>query len=151
MRFNDHPVGVLRVYTAQVHEFLEVERKLLASIASQAAVAIENARLQEEAVEKERLERQVQIAAEVQRRMMPAKPPQLPGFDICGLYMCRALNLAAICMILFRWGIVAGDHGRRCGGQGAAGVVADGLGPCCDAGAVPTIFTISTKFPPRQP
>ncbi len=87
MRFKDRPIGVLRVYTAAVHEFPEVERKLLESIASQAAVAIENARLQEEALEKDRLERQVQIAAEVQRRMMPAKPPKLPGLDIAALYV----------------------------------------------------------------
>jgi sigma-B regulation protein RsbU (phosphoserine phosphatase) len=50
-------------------------------------VAIENARLQEEALEKDRLERQVQIAAEVQRRMMPARAPQIPGYDIAALYV----------------------------------------------------------------
>ncbi len=87
MVFKDRPIGVLRVYTAEIHEFSDVERKLLESIASQAAVAIENARLQEEAVEKERLERQVQIAAEVQRRMMPARPPRVPGLDIAALYV----------------------------------------------------------------
>jgi sigma-B regulation protein RsbU (phosphoserine phosphatase) len=87
MLFKERPIGVLRVYTAEVHEFTEVERKLLASIASQAAVAIENARLQEEALEKDRLERQVQIAAEVQRRMMPARPPCPPGLDVSALYV----------------------------------------------------------------
>jgi serine phosphatase RsbU (regulator of sigma subunit) len=87
MRFKDHAVGVLRVYTEEQHEFSDVETKILQSIASQAAVAIENARLQDEAMDKDRLERQVQIAAEVQRRMMPAHPPQLPGLDICALYV----------------------------------------------------------------
>lgn len=87
MLFKERPVGVLRVYTADVHDFTDVERKLLVSIASQAAVAIENARLQEEAVEKDRLERQVQIAAEVQRRMMPLQAPKVPGLDIAALYV----------------------------------------------------------------
>src|SRR5205085_2544844 len=87
MLFKERAIGVLRVYTADVHEFTDVERKLLQSIASQAAVAIENARLQEETVEKDRLERQVSIAAEVQRRMMPAAPPQVPGFEVAGLYV----------------------------------------------------------------
>jgi phosphoserine phosphatase RsbU/P len=38
-------------------------------------------------LEKERLERQVQIAAEVQRRMMPAQPPRPRGLDIGALYV----------------------------------------------------------------
>jgi serine phosphatase RsbU (regulator of sigma subunit) len=87
MVYKERAIGVLRVYTGEPHEFSDFERKLLESIASQAAVAIENARLQEEAVEKDRLERQVQIAAEVQRRMMPAKPPVMPGFDVAALYV----------------------------------------------------------------
>lgn len=87
MRYKDRPVGVLRVYTEEEHVFTEVEIKILESIASQAAVAIENARLQEEALEKDRLERQVQIAAEVQRRMIPAKPPQRPELDVSALYV----------------------------------------------------------------
>jgi sigma-B regulation protein RsbU (phosphoserine phosphatase) len=87
MMYKERPIGVLRVYTAEPHVFSEFEVKLLQSIASQAAVAIENARLQEEALEKDRLERQVQIAAEVQRRMMPAKAPKFPGLDIAALYV----------------------------------------------------------------
>jgi sigma-B regulation protein RsbU (phosphoserine phosphatase) len=87
MRYKDRPVGVLRVYTQEEHVFSDVEVKILESIASQAAVAIENARLQEDALEKDRLERQVQIAAEVQRRMMPSKPPHRPELDIAALYV----------------------------------------------------------------
>ena len=87
MLYKDRPIGAIRVYTAEAHEFTEFETKLLQSIASQAAVAIENARLQEEALEKDRLERQVQIAAEVQRRMMPAKAPKVAGLDIAALYV----------------------------------------------------------------
>lgn len=87
MIYKDRPIGVIRVYTAESHDFSEFERKLLESIASQAAVAIENARLQEEALEKDRLERQVQIAAEVQRRMMPARPPKIGRLDVAALYV----------------------------------------------------------------
>ena len=87
MLYKDRPIGAIRVYTAEAHEFTEFETKLLQSIASQAAVAIENARLQEEALEQDRLERQVQIAAEVQRRMMPMKAPKVAGLDIAALYV----------------------------------------------------------------
>jgi serine phosphatase RsbU (regulator of sigma subunit) len=84
--YKDRPIGVLRVYSAQRKEFSDFEVKLLQSISGQAAAAIENARLQQETVEKERLQRQVQIAAEVQRRMIPAGAPRVPGFDIAALY-----------------------------------------------------------------
>jgi serine phosphatase RsbU (regulator of sigma subunit) len=84
--YRDRPIGVLRVYSAERKEFSDFEVKLLQSISGQAAAAIENARLQQETVEKERLQRQVQIAAEVQRRMIPAGAPVVPGFDIAALY-----------------------------------------------------------------
>ncbi len=84
--YKDQPIGVLRVYSAERKEFSDFEVKLLQSISGQAAAAIENARLQQETVEKERLQRQVQIAAEVQRRMIPAGAPHVPGFDIAALY-----------------------------------------------------------------
>lgn len=84
--YKDRPIGVLRVYSAERKDFSDFEVKLLQSISGQAAAAIENARLQQETVEKERLQRQVQIAAEVQRRMIPASAPHVPGFDIAALY-----------------------------------------------------------------
>ncbi len=87
MLYKGRPIGVLRVYTAQTKEFSDFQVQLLRSIASQAAVAIENARLQQESIERERLARQVQIAAEVQRRMIPEKAPIIPGFDIAALYV----------------------------------------------------------------
>ncbi len=87
LQYRGRPIGVLRIYTAVRREFSEFESKLLQSIASQAAVAIENARLQQEALDKERLRRQVQIAAEVQRRMIPAQAPPAPGFDLSALYV----------------------------------------------------------------
>ncbi len=84
--YKNRPIGVLRVYSAERKEFSDFEVKLLQSISGQAAAAIENARLQQETMDKERLQRQVQIAAEVQRRMIPAGAPQVPGFDISALY-----------------------------------------------------------------
>jgi len=91
--YTGRTIGVLRVYTAERKEFSDYDVKLLESVASQAAAAIENARLQQESLEKERLQKQVQIAAEVQRRMIPAKAPTAPGFDIAALYVpCNELG-----------------------------------------------------------
>jgi sigma-B regulation protein RsbU (phosphoserine phosphatase) len=78
--------GVIRVYMAEVHEFDWYERSLLQAIAAQAAAAIVNARLYEEAVSGAHLRKHVQMAAEVQRRMIPASAPKLPGIDIAAVY-----------------------------------------------------------------
>ena len=61
--------------------FTPADLDLLTSIASSAAIAIENARLYQVAVEKGRLERELQMAFEVQASLMPSHTPQLPGWE----------------------------------------------------------------------
>src|SRR3990172_516506 len=55
--------------------------ELLTAIASSAAAAIENARLYQVAVEKGRLERELQVAREVQAGLLPRDTPRLPGWE----------------------------------------------------------------------
>jgi sigma-B regulation protein RsbU (phosphoserine phosphatase) len=87
LRYKGKDIGVLRVYTAQEQTFTQFQIDLLKAVAAQAAAAIENARLVQEAMESNALERQVQMAAEVQHRMIPAKPPQIPGIDLAAVYV----------------------------------------------------------------
>ncbi len=54
---------------------------LLSSIASSAAIAIDNARLYRLAVERGRLERELQMAHQVQASLLPHDLPQIPGWD----------------------------------------------------------------------
>lgn len=61
--------------------FTRADLDLLSAIASSAAIAIENARLYQVAVEKGRLERELQVAREVQASLMPSRTPQLPGWE----------------------------------------------------------------------
>lgn len=79
--------GVIRVYTAKLHEFDWYERSLLEAIAAQAAAAIVNARLYEEAVRAADLRRDLRLAGEVQRRMIPARPPRFAGLDLGAAYV----------------------------------------------------------------
>ncbi|HYG62002.1 MAG TPA: SpoIIE family protein phosphatase [Thermoanaerobaculia bacterium] len=69
-----------------VGPFLTSDRRTLALFANQAAIALDNARLHREALEKERLEREMQLAAEIQRRILPTGAPQLSGFKLVGWY-----------------------------------------------------------------
>jgi sigma-B regulation protein RsbU (phosphoserine phosphatase) len=61
--------------------FQPADLELLSAIASSAAIAIENARLYQLAVEKGRMEQELQMAYRVQSSLLPAEAPQLPGWD----------------------------------------------------------------------
>ena len=75
-------IGVVYVDNRlQAGLFTSADLELLNSIASSAAVAIENARLYQLAVDKGRLERELQMAYEVQASLLPRHTPHLPGWD----------------------------------------------------------------------
>jgi len=78
--------GIIRVYTRRRHEFGRFETSLIRAVAAQAAAAIVNARLYNEAVSAERIRRQLRLAAEVQRRMIPSRAPRVAGLDISAIY-----------------------------------------------------------------
>jgi sigma-B regulation protein RsbU (phosphoserine phosphatase) len=87
MRYKGKPIGVLRVYTEKQQAFSPLKIDLLKAVAAQAAAAIENARLLRESVQAAALEKQLQMAADVQQRMIPQSPPQLPGVDLASVYV----------------------------------------------------------------
>lgn len=67
-------------------DFEETDLQLLVTITAQAALAFENNRLQQEALEQLRAKRELEIAGELQRRLLPEKPPTgYPGLDIDGI------------------------------------------------------------------
>lgn len=87
MVFHGRPIGVIRLYSRDRREFGDPERRLLKSIAHQAAVAVEQARLLKFEQEEQRVQRQLQLAGDVQRRMLPRQVPQIPGLDIAATYV----------------------------------------------------------------
>ncbi|HTW93277.1 MAG TPA: SpoIIE family protein phosphatase [Tepidisphaeraceae bacterium] len=87
MRYKGKPIGVLRVYTDAETTFSPLQIDLLKAVAAQAAAAIENARLLAESIQAQALERQVQMAAEVQQRMIPRTPPSVPHLDVAAVYV----------------------------------------------------------------
>jgi sigma-B regulation protein RsbU (phosphoserine phosphatase) len=67
-----------------VGPFSAEDKRTLALFANQAAIALENARLHREALEKERYERDLQLAAEIQRQILPKGVPNVSGYDLVG-------------------------------------------------------------------
>jgi sigma-B regulation protein RsbU (phosphoserine phosphatase) len=62
--------------------FNEEHRDLLTAFASQAGGAIENARLYQVAVEKGRMEKELQMAHDIQLGLLPHDLPTIPGYEI---------------------------------------------------------------------
>lgn len=64
--------------------FVEGDERALSLFANQAAIALENASLHRQALEKERLEREMELAAEIQRGLLPSKMPQVGDLEVAG-------------------------------------------------------------------
>ncbi len=59
---------------------------MLAAVASQAAIAIQNAQMHESLLERERFERDLKLAEQVQKRFLPQAVPTIPGFEFFAHY-----------------------------------------------------------------
>ena len=75
----EQAIGVIELFNKD-GGFSDADLVLLSSIASSASIAIDNARLYRDAVEKGRLERELQMALTVQRGLLPDAPPRIPGW-----------------------------------------------------------------------
>lgn len=65
--------------------FTEDHLKVLTTLASVAAIRVENARLVEARLERERLERELALASEIQQRFQPTAPPHVSGYELQGI------------------------------------------------------------------
>ncbi len=74
--------GALFAARDVAHGFEKDEIEALTVFAAQAALALDNAMLFEEKVEKERLTRELTIAREVQQRLLPQQLPRVPGLSL---------------------------------------------------------------------
>ena len=84
LSLKERVIGVIYVDNRmQAGIFGPADLKLLSAIASSAAVAIENARLYQVAVEKGRLEKELDMARRVQVSLLPRQMPELPGWEFC--------------------------------------------------------------------
>jgi sigma-B regulation protein RsbU (phosphoserine phosphatase) len=80
-------LGVLAVADKEsrdgrVLDFTPTDARLLSLFANQAAAAIETARLHKDAIEKERIERELELAAAIQRQILPRDLPVVAGLEI---------------------------------------------------------------------
>ncbi len=79
--------GYLFAGKKESYDFDEDEKKAIEAYADYAAIALENARHIEESIEKERLEKELDVAREIQYKILPNKTPSYPRLDISALFI----------------------------------------------------------------
>lgn len=84
--FQNRPIGAIRLYDHEPRLLDNSEQRLVKSIAQQAAVSVEQARLLEMQARDRRIGRQLQLAGEIQQRMLPTRMPEFRWLDIAGRY-----------------------------------------------------------------
>ncbi|MDQ3711893.1 MAG: SpoIIE family protein phosphatase [Acidobacteriota bacterium] len=65
--------------------FTEEHLNILTTLASVAAIRVENATLLEERFEKERIQNELELATEIQQRFQPSAPPIMDGYEFQGI------------------------------------------------------------------
>jgi serine phosphatase RsbU (regulator of sigma subunit)/pSer/pThr/pTyr-binding forkhead associated (FHA) protein len=88
MMGNDgQPIGVIQIDTLnQRARFTDSDLEVLASVASQAAVSIDNAKMHEQVIAQRAMQRDLELARRMQRALMPSKPPNVPGYYFFDYY-----------------------------------------------------------------
>ncbi len=75
-------MGILYAAKQESFGFDPDDVNMLEAYASQASIALENANLHKSSLERERMEKELQIAREVQLRLLPQDTPQSDAFEI---------------------------------------------------------------------
>jgi len=88
--------GLLIAVRKDEKKFNEEDKNAIATFSDYASVAIENSGLLEESIEKERLEKELDVAREIQKKIVPEKNPEydelkissvfIPAFEVGGDY-----------------------------------------------------------------
>ena len=86
---NNQIIGVLAAADRETRDgigaFEANELRLLSLFANQVGIALENARLHRDALEKQAMERELELAATIQRDILPKSIPTIEGVEIAAL------------------------------------------------------------------
>ena len=76
-------VGVIQLLNKTTGpRFLPEDEDFLSKLSGHMAMALENARLHRESLEKQRMEKELALARGIQRSLLPDQPPVIPGFEL---------------------------------------------------------------------
>ncbi len=80
-------IGALQIDSTRGRgQFREEDIDLLAGVAAQAGILINNARMHEQALRQQEVEQDLKLATEVQQAFLPQRPPDADGFRVRSFY-----------------------------------------------------------------
>lgn len=85
--YQERGLGVIQLFTENPHRFKKFEINLVKAMSRLLAAAIESSRLESERRETRTFQRQMQLAGDVQRRMLPGAMPHVPPLDLAARYV----------------------------------------------------------------
>ena len=120
------------------YTWTETRQKLIRFVADQTAVAVEHDELTVELRKKERLDRELEIGAEIQLQLLPRQCPTIPGISVAAL--CQPANRVGGDYYDF----IPTNHNQGCSSSSDAGnrwglVIGDVMGKGVPAGLIMTM------------
>jgi serine phosphatase RsbU (regulator of sigma subunit) len=111
---NGKAFGVIQLDTQdRSKKFTQEDLNLLMSVAKQASLALENARLHETSLARERMTRDLELAHRVQLSFLPRQLPDIPGYELYAFYepaqQVGGDYYGVIPLPHQRWAILLGD------------------------------------------
>ena len=80
-------LGVIQIDTRnQMSRFTDHDLQVLAGVSKQASIAMDNARMYEEAIKQRALQRDLEVANQMQHALLPDKSPEVPGYHFFEFY-----------------------------------------------------------------
>ncbi len=113
LKIEDRVLGVLDVQSNRTGAFDKDDLFVLKTLADQIAIAIQEARLYQEALARQRLEQELVLAAQIQASLLPENVPVIPGYEVAAFWR-PALEMAGdfydfVTLTDGRWGFVIAD------------------------------------------
>jgi phosphoserine phosphatase len=84
--FEDSLVGVLQILNKNGGTFDEQDEFIATALAAQAAVVLHRAKITEQIIESERLDREITVARDVQMGTLPKQMPAIDGYGFAGAF-----------------------------------------------------------------
>jgi sigma-B regulation protein RsbU (phosphoserine phosphatase) len=85
--FEDSLVGVLQILNKNGGTFDEQDEFIATALAAQAAVVLHRAKITEQIIESEKLDREITVARDVQMGTLPKQMPMIEGYGFAGAFL----------------------------------------------------------------